>query len=142
MFGIIVRSVLYVIDEAPHTKHVGSVSPFNAVDVVVAENDPSGPGAQDFSVSWTSFPVGDHPRSESQDTTPQQTIIRPTSSLLVHPNSKDTRHCMSFYLSVRFCRDGASLLASTTSKSSAYPQHHSSATAHPPELQCPPSLYP
>ena len=55
------RSVLSVIDEAPHTKHVDSVLPSGAEDAVVdpAANGPS--GARDSGVSWTSFPFGEHP---------------------------------------------------------------------------------
>jgi hypothetical protein len=71
------RSVLSVIDEPPYTEHVDNVSPSGAEDAVVAANDPS--GARDSGVSWTSFPFGEHPRSESQNTTPRHSIIEPPS---------------------------------------------------------------
>jgi hypothetical protein len=73
------RSVLSVIDEAPHTKHVDNVLPPGAEDAVVdpAAKGPS--GARDSGVSWTSFPFGEYPRSESQDTTPRHSIIVPPS---------------------------------------------------------------
>lgn len=73
------RSVLSVIDEAQHTNHVDNVSPSGAEDAVVdpAANDSS--GARESGVSWTSFPFGEHPRSESQDTTPRHSMIGPPS---------------------------------------------------------------
>lgn len=76
------RSVLSVIDEAPHTKHVDNVMSRSEEDAVVdpAANGPS--GARDSGVSWTSFPFGEYPRSESQDTTPRHSIIGPPSPTL------------------------------------------------------------
>ena len=76
------RSVLSVIDEAPHTKHVDNVMSRSEEDAAVdpAANGPS--GARDSGVSWTSFPFGEYPRSESQDTTPRHSIIGPPSPTL------------------------------------------------------------
>jgi hypothetical protein len=68
------RSVLSVIDEAPHTKHIDNVVPSSAADMVVvpATNGPS--VARDSGVSWTSFPFGEHPQSDSQGTTPRGSV--------------------------------------------------------------------
>ena len=68
------RSVLSVIDEAPHTKHIDNVLPSGAADMVVvpAANGPS--VTRDSGVSWTSFPFGEHPQSDSQGTTPRGSV--------------------------------------------------------------------
>jgi len=70
------RSVLSVIDEASNTKHIDAASAEDAV-VVPAANGPS--EARDSGASWTNFPFGEYPRSESRDTTPRHSIIGPPS---------------------------------------------------------------
>ena len=58
------RSVLSVVDEAP--------MPSGAADMVAAPaaNGPS--AVRDSGTSWTNFPFGDNPQSESQNTTPRR----------------------------------------------------------------------
>ena len=74
------RSVLSVIDEA-HPKQVDNSLPFDAAATAAtpATNGPS--GARDSGASWTNFPSGEgeHPKSDSQSTTPRHSISRPAS---------------------------------------------------------------
>ncbi len=70
------RSVLSVVDEAPHMKHFGDVLPPGAEDVVIAHAE----GVQDTGAR-PSFPFGEYPRSESQDTTPRHSIAGPPSPI-------------------------------------------------------------
>ena len=71
------HSASSITDKPPHMEHVDNVLPSGAEDAVVGAIDPS--GALDSGMSWMSFPFGEHPRSESQDTTPRHSIIGPPS---------------------------------------------------------------
>jgi hypothetical protein len=57
-------------------KRFDNVLPPSAEDVVVAHAE----GAQD-SGARSSFPFGEYPRSESQDTTPRHSIAEPPSPI-------------------------------------------------------------
>jgi hypothetical protein len=74
------RSVLSVVDEA-HPKQVDNSLPTDlaATAVAPATNGPS--GERDSGASWTSYPFGEgeHPRSDSQSTTPRHSMSRPGS---------------------------------------------------------------
>jgi hypothetical protein len=69
------RSVLSIIDEAPHTKHIDNVLPSDAADMPAANG---ASGARESGTSWTSFPFGEYPRSDSQNTTPRRGSPTPT----------------------------------------------------------------
>ena len=68
------RSVLSVVDEAPPTKHVDSVLPSGAADMVAAPTANGPSGVRDSGTSWTGFLFGEHPQSESQNTTPRRSV--------------------------------------------------------------------
>jgi hypothetical protein len=73
------RSVLTVIDET-NSRQTDNVLPSDAADAAVAPTTTNGAsGARDSSISWTSFPFGDYPRSDSHDTTPRRSVSPPES---------------------------------------------------------------
>lgn len=71
------RSVLSVVDEAPHTRHIDNELPSNAADMVVA---PTANGSRDSGTIWTGFPFGEYPQSDSQNTTPRRSVTELPSS--------------------------------------------------------------
>ena len=85
------RSVLSVIDEVQQQKQADNAVPTSSSDaaavvtatVVPATNGPSESAeARDSGASWTNFPFGEgeHPRSDSQSTTPRHSVSDPASS--------------------------------------------------------------
>ena len=84
------RSVLTVIDEAQQVKQADDAVPSSpdaaatvTAAVAPATNGPSEPTeARDSGASWTNFPFGEgeHPRSDSQSTTPRHSVSEPASS--------------------------------------------------------------
>jgi len=84
------RSVLTVIDEAQQQKQADNAVPSSSdaaatvtAAVAPATNGPSESAeVRDSGASWTNFPSGEveHPRSDSQNTTPRHSVSEPASS--------------------------------------------------------------
>lgn len=90
------RSVLTIIDES-HPKPTDDSVPSGSADTAVvtavvpagAANGP--PGARDSGASWTGFPFGEYPRSDSQDSTPRHSISEPASPPTADISQTDTQ---------------------------------------------------